>query len=137
MAKRIVIKAKVLYDGKTKYQNKTIVVEGNKIVEVSSKKMKADYEGYVTPAFIDAHSHIGMFRDGEPMGESEGNDISRQFMPTNDPLNSIYFDDRAFKDAVDFGVLYSCVVPGSGNLMGGRAKVIRHFVNNVKDAEIK
>ena len=137
MAKKIVIKAKVLYDGKTKYQNKTIVVEGNKIVEVSSKKMKADYEGYVTPAFIDAHSHIGMFRDGEPAGESEGNDITRQFMPTNDPLNSIYFDDRAFKDAVDFGVLYSCVVPGSGNLMGGRAKVIRHFVDNVKDAEIK
>ena len=137
MAKKIVIKAKVLYDGKTKYQNKTIVVEGNKIVEVSSKKMKADYEGYVTPALIDAHSHIGMFRDGEPEKESEGNDFSRQFMPNNDPLNSIYFDDRAFKDAVDFGVLYSCVVPGSGNLMGGRAKVIKHFVGNVKDAEIK
>ncbi|MDA3837549.1 MAG: amidohydrolase family protein [Candidatus Delongbacteria bacterium] len=137
MAKKIVIKANVLYDGKKKQLNKYIVVEGNKIVEVSSKKQKHDYEGYVTPAFIDAHSHIGMFRDGEPMGESEGNDISRQFMPTNDPLNSIYFDDRAFKDAVDFGVLYSCVVPGSGNLMGGRAKIIRHFVDNVKDAEIK
>jgi len=137
MAKKIVIKAKVLYDGKTKYQNKTIVVEGNKIVEVSSKKMKADYEGYVTPAFIDAHSHIGMFRDGEPAGESEGNDFSKQFMPNNDPINGIYFDDRAFKDAVDFGVLYSCVVPGSGNLMGGKAKIIRHFVDNRKDAEIK
>ena len=97
MAKKIVIKAKVLYDGKTKYQNKTIVVEGNKIVEVSSKKMKADYEGYVTPAFIDAHSHIGMFRDGEPAGESEGNDFSKQFMPNNDPVNGIYFDTEHLK----------------------------------------
>jgi imidazolonepropionase-like amidohydrolase len=52
-------------------------------------------------------------------------------------LNSIYFDDRAFKDAVDFGVLYSCVVPGSGNLIGGRAKIIRNYARNVKEAFMK
>ena len=137
MGKQIVIRAKVLYDGKGKKTEQTIIVEDGKIVEVSKKALKADFEGYVTPAFIDAHSHIGMFRDGEPMEESEGNDISDQFMPLNDPLNSIYFDDRAFKDAVDFGVLYSCVVPGSGNLIGGRAMIIKHWAENRKDALLK
>ncbi|MEN8210026.1 MAG: amidohydrolase family protein, partial [Candidatus Fermentibacteria bacterium] len=44
---------------------------------------------------------------------------------------------RAFKDAVDFGVLYSCVVPGSGNLLGGKAKVIRNYEPNRKNAVIK
>ncbi|MCK4654195.1 MAG: amidohydrolase, partial [Candidatus Cloacimonetes bacterium] len=137
MSKKIVIKANVLFDGKKSFKNRFIVVYGNKIIDVTSQKMKADYEGYVTPAFIDAHSHIGMDRDGEPWQEAETNDHINQINPMNDPLNSIYFDDRAFKDAVDFGVLYSCVVPGSGNLIGGRAKIIRNYGKNVKDAFLK
>ncbi len=40
----------------------------------------------------------------------------------------------AFKDAIDFGVLYSCVVPGSGNLMGGKAMIIRNFAKNRAEA---
>ncbi len=135
--KEIVIKAKVLYDGKTKHENKTIVIEGNKIIEVSSEKVKADYEGFVTPAFIDAHSHIGMDREGEPTQEAKVNDYTNQIRPLNDPLNSIYFDDRAFKDAVDFGVLYSCVIPGSGNLIGGRAMIIRNYAKNRDQAFVK
>lgn len=135
--KQTVIKAKVLYDGKSCYQEKYIVVEGKKIKQITDKKLKYDFEGYVTPAFIDAHSHIGMFRDGEPGKEQEGNDYLDQFLPLLDPLNGIYFDDRAFKDAVDFGCLYSCIVPGSGNLMGGKAMIIRNFVPNRKEALIK
>ena len=135
--KQIVIHATVLFDGISKTENKTIVVEGNQIVEVTEKKIKADFEGIVTPAFIDAHSHIGMDREGEPYQESEVNDHVNQINPLDDPLNSIYFDDRAFQDAVDFGIVYSCVVPGSGNLIGGRARVIRNFARNVKEALLK
>lgn len=137
-SKNIVINAKVLFDGKKRYENRAIIVENNKIVEVlKKKKRKADFEGFVTPAFIDGHSHIGLYRDGEPSNEQEGNDITNQFLPFNDPLNSVYFDDKAFKDAVDFGVLYNCIVPGSGNLVAGKAMIIRNFVENRKDALIK
>ena len=135
--KQIKIFAKVLFDGKKKLENKTIIIEGKKILEISSKKMKADFAGFVTPAFIDPHSHIGLDREGEPWQESEVNDIINQIRPLNDPLNSIYFDDRAFVDAVDFGVLYSCVVPGSGNLIGGQAKIIRNFAKNRNEAFFK
>ncbi len=132
-----VIKAKVLFDGKSKQKDQYIVVEDDKIVEITSNELNYDYEGYVTPAFIDAHSHIGMDRDGEPFQESETNDLLDQILPLNNPLNSIYFDDRAFKDTVDFGVLYSCVVPGSGNLIGGKAKIIKNFANNRDEAVLK
>ena len=135
--RQIKIFAKVLFDGKKKLENKTIIIEGKKIAEISSRKMKADFEGFVTPAFIDPHSHIGLDREGEPWQESEVNDIINQIRPLNDPLNSIYFDDRAFVDAVDFGVLYSCVVPGSGNLIGGQAKIIRNFAKNRDEAFFK
>lgn len=135
--KQTIISAEVLYDGHKKTENCSVIVEGNKIVDVVRKKIRSDYHGFVTPGFIDAHSHIGMDREGEPWTESETNDTLAQILPVNDPINSIYFDDRAFKDAVDFGILYSCVVPGSGNLLGGKAKVIRNFTQNRKNAVIK
>jgi imidazolonepropionase-like amidohydrolase len=134
---RITIAAEVLFDGRGKRENCTIAVEEGKIVDVAAGSDGADFTGYVTPAFIDAHSHIGMDREGEPWTESETNDVLGQILPVNDPLNSIYFDDRAFRDAVDFGILYSCVVPGSGNLIGGRAKIIRNFSSNRKNAVLR
>jgi len=134
--KRFFISAEVLFDGKLKQTDKTIVVEGETIVDVSDKKYKAAAAGIVTPAFIDAHSHIGMERQGEPVAETETNDSHTSFAGLNDPVNSIYFDDRAFSEAVDFGVLYSCVVPGSGNILGGKAVVIRNFVQNRTSAVI-
>lgn len=135
MAKSVIIKASALYRGGERLADRRVVVEGERIAEVSAwSGGKADYEGVVTAGFVDAHSHIGMFREGEPQAEAEGNDRTAQIMPLSDPVNSIYFDDRAFQDAVDFGVLYSCVVPGSGNLIGGKARVIRNFAKNRKDA---
>ncbi len=137
MGKKKIIKATLLYDGISKSENKFIVVENNKIIDITPKNLKADFEGIVTPAFIDAHSHIGMFRDAEPYVEQEGNDYLDQFLPLADPLNSIYFDDRSLQNAVDFGNLYSCIVPGSGNLMGGKAMVIRNFAQFRNSALIK
>lgn len=137
MAKTISIHAEVLYDGNQRLENKTLHIEKNRIIDICDPKGKADHRGIVTPAFIDGHSHIGMHREGEPSEEGETNDVLSQLLISNDPLNSIYFDDRAFSEAVDFGQLYSCVVPGSGNLIGGKAKVIRNFSPNRKDAVIK
>lgn len=127
---RTVIHAETLFDGIKKIDDVSVVIEKDKIIDVSKSSARADISGIVTPSFIDAHSHIGMAREGEPGDEEETNDITSQFLPLNDPYNSIYFDDRAFSDAVDFGVLYSCVIPGSGNLLGGKAVVIRNFAQN-------
>lgn len=130
----MIIGADLLYDGKGKATQMTIVVEEGKIVEVSNKKYKSDIKGIVTPAFIDPHSHIGMERQGEPAAESEVDDTYKTISPMQNPVDSIYFDDRAFVEAVDFGVLYSCVVPGSGNLIGGRAVTIKNFAANRRGA---
>ncbi|MBN1151385.1 amidohydrolase family protein [candidate division WOR-3 bacterium] len=135
--KNIVIHAETLFDGEEKIKGVAIVIEGGLITDLSKSSAKADFSGVVTPSLIDAHSHIGMAREGEPADEEETNDILSQFLPLNDPLNSIYFDDRAFTDAVDFGVLYSCVIPGSGNLLGGKAAVIKNYSSNRKNALLK
>jgi imidazolonepropionase-like amidohydrolase len=123
--------AEVLYDGRKKLTNQIISMEGDEIIDVSPGKPEdADLSGFVTPAFIDAHSHIAMIRQGEPSGEADINDTIGQITPLQDPLNSVYFDDRGLEEAVDFGVLYSCIVPGSGNLLGGKAIIIRNYAKN-------
>ena len=131
---RLIIRADQLYDGRSLKPDRTVVVEGPHITEVTDTPCSFDLQGIVTPAFIDPHSHIGMERQGEPLPETETDEHTTPFAPLNNPLDSIYFDDRAFADAVDFGVLYSCVVPGSGNIIGGRAVIIRNFAANRADA---
>jgi imidazolonepropionase-like amidohydrolase len=127
--------AKKLYDGRGLQENVLVEISGDRISDVrSGTEADADISGIVTPAFIDAHSHIGMIRQGEPEAENDVNDQIDQITPLNDPLNAIYWDDRGLEEAVDFGVLYACVVPGSGNLLGGRARVIRHFAANREEA---
>ncbi len=133
----MIVKAIKLYDGYTLSKDKYIEIEDNKIVNISEEKRDYDFEGIITPAFIDAHSHIGMYREGEPSSEGEGNDKIDQIQPINEPLNSVYMDDVAFESCVDFGVLYSCIVPGSGNLIGGKATIIRNFAKDTQSAFFK
>ena len=90
----------------------------------------------VTPAFIDAHSHIGMVRAGEPQDEEESNDRQDPVMVLADALDSLQMDDMALRDAIEMGVLYSCIVPGSGNIIGGLSAVIRHYAGNSSQALI-
>ncbi len=93
--------------------------------------------GVATPAFIDAHCHIGMVRSGEPMAEEESNDVMDSVLPLADAIHSVYMDDKAFRESIEWGVLYSCVLPGSGNIVGGRAAVIRNYAHDIEDAFIK
>jgi imidazolonepropionase-like amidohydrolase len=117
------IKSQTLFDGR--YENKDVLIgfEGEKIVYVGKKKpAKGEIiaEGTVTPAFVDAHSHIGMIRAGEPDREEEANEQMNTIYPLVNALHSIYMDDPAFGESVESGVLYSTILPGSGNVMGGR-----------------
>jgi imidazolonepropionase-like amidohydrolase len=132
----LVIRADQLYDGRSLQTDKTVVVAGRHIVDVTERPCPGDIRGIVTPAFIDPHSHIGMERQGEPVSETETDEHRTPFAPLHNPVDSIYFDDRAFADAVDFGVLYSCVVPGSGNIIGGKAVIIKNFATNRADAVV-
>jgi len=134
---RFVIRASVLFDGQGASEDQTVVLEGDRIAEVGRSSAAADIEVIVTPGFIDGHSHIGMARSGEPAAEEETNETCEHILPLADPLNSVYFDDPAFTEAVDFGVLYSCLVPGSGNVLGGKAVIIRNFASGRGDALVK
>ncbi len=132
------VHGKVIYTGKKIVENAYLIFDGRKILGVSKVK-KGKLLGrfpVIIPALIDAHSHIGMVRSGEPGLEAEANEQMDSLMTLPDALDSVQMDDAALRQAIEQGVLYSCVLPGSGNIMGGLSAFIRNYAKNTSDALI-
>lgn len=132
------VRASLLYDGQSLLRDVYVTFDG-KIRSVSKQKPEAEVvaEGVVTPAFIDGHSHIGMARYGEPSREDEANEQMDALLPLVNALHSVYMDDAGFRESVENGVLYSTVLPGSGNIVGGRGVLIRNWAPNVREAYVQ
>lgn len=129
---------KSIYTGNSVLNNAYLLFDENGISDISKNK-KGRLTGkfpVLTPAFIDPHSHIGMVRAGEPQDEAEANDKMDSILVLSDALDSVQMDDPAFRDAIEMGILYSCVVPGSANIIGGHSAVIRHYAKNSTEALI-
>ncbi|MEW6426932.1 MAG: amidohydrolase family protein [Thermodesulfobacteriota bacterium] len=130
--------AKKLYTGR-EVQTDVYLAFAGKSIKAVGKKAVGEVTGeyaVVTPAFIDPHSHIGLIRAGEPAGEEEANEKMESIVALADPLDSLQMDDPSLRDAVEHGVLYSCILPGSGNIIGGQSAVIRHHAGDSSAALI-
>jgi len=129
---------KKIYTGKAVIENAYLIFNQQHIVALA-KAPQGERLGefpVITPAFIDAHSHIGMARAGEPAAEAEVNEHLDSILSLSDALDTVQMDDAAFQEAVEMGVLYSCILPGSGNIIGGRSAVIRNYAKNSTEALI-
>lgn len=117
-----------------------VIMEDDRITDVTSNKPDCDIIGeyeVLTPGFIDAHSHIGTVRAGEPSDDEDTNENMDSLLFELDVLDSILMEDISFKESIESGVLYSCVLPGSANVIGGRSVLIRNYAENTQDAFIK
>ena len=135
------VKAKKVYVGNGEVLNDVYISFDTSILYIGKEKPKegedlGEYE-VITPAFIDAHSHIGMDRAGEPWYEEEANEEMDSVLPYLSAEESVYMDDKAFKESVDWGVLYSVFLPGSGNIIGGKATLLKNWESHVDKAFIK
>ena len=131
------VKCARLFDGISEIKDCYVGFEGEEIKYVgnggrpkidenatNSSEIIAEGDSYtVTPGYIDAHSHIGLVRSGEPDREEEANERFNPIYPLVNALHSIYMDDSSFTESVESGVLYSTVLPGSGNIIGGKAVI--------------
>lgn len=122
------IRARLIYTGNGIVEDAAVRWEGASITAVGDAEgeVLGEYP-VITPALIDAHAHIGLIRAGEPGDEAEANDHMDPVLAHADVLDSIQMDDAGFQDSIECGVLYSCVLPGSGNIIGGESAVIRNY----------
>ncbi len=77
-----------------------------------------------------------MARSGEPDREEEANEQMKTVYPLINSLHSIYMDDPSFGESGENGIIYSTVLPGSGNIIGGKAVLVRNFSKDIGDAYV-
>lgn len=105
------------------------IPEDTEVVDASGK--------VITPGFIDAHTHVGI---GEMAVGREGADINESSDPITPQVRAIdatYPGDLAFADAVGAGVTAVNVMPGSGNVIGGLAVLLKTHGTRIDDMVIK
>lgn len=81
-----------------------------------------DFNGKVIiPGLIDAHSHVGMWGDGEGRSAYDGNEIVSPITGEVRALDAVNPRQISFTGAREGGITTIQVVPGSGNPIGGLA----------------
>ena len=80
---------------------------------------------YVTPGIIDVHSHIGVYPAPEVDANSDGNELTNPVTANVWAEHSVWPQDPQIPRALAGGLTTMQVLPGSGNLIGGRNVVVK------------
>ena len=92
---------------------------------------------YVTPGFIDPHSHIGLWADGERDETGDGNEMTDPVTPQMRALDAVNPVDPCFAEACRAGVTTVATGPGSANVLGGQFLAMKTFGGSLKAMLVK
>ncbi len=85
---------------------------------------------WVTPGLIDVHSHLGVYASPNVNANSDGNEMTNPATPNVWAEHSVWPQDPGFSRALAGGVTSLQVLPGSGNLIGGRGVTLKNVYSN-------
>ena len=113
----------------------TVLIAGGKVVAIGGADLAipAEYQRidaagrFVTPGIIDVHSHLGDYPSPAVEAHSDGNEMTDPTTPNVWAEHSVWPQDPGFSRALaNGGITALQVLPGSGNLMGGRGVVLKN-----------
>src|SRR5689334_7913889 len=80
---------------------------------------------FVTPGIIDMHSHMGVYPIPSSVAHDDGNEATDPVTPQAQTVDAFWPQDPSIERAVAGGVTAIQVLPGSANLIGGRAVTLK------------
>ncbi|MEJ2442574.1 MAG: amidohydrolase [Exilibacterium sp.] len=117
----------------TRLDGATVVVIAGKIqqignqVEIPEGTTVIDGKGkWVTPGLIDVHSHMGVYAAPATYNNEDGNEMTSPVTAQVWAEHSVWPQDPQFEKALAGGVTTLQVLPGSGNLIGGRGVTLKN-----------
>jgi imidazolonepropionase-like amidohydrolase len=81
---------------------------------------------WVTPGLIDVHSHLGVYPSPSINAHNDGNEMIDPVTPNVWAEHAVWPQDPGFQTALEGGVTTMQILPGSGNLIGGRGVTIKN-----------
>ena len=125
-------------------ENGSILIKEGKIIEVGKDIIAPldaeviDVEGrMVTPGFIDAHCHLGLWEEGIGFEGSDGNEAVDPVTPHLRAIDGINPMDISFQEAYEGGVTTAVTGPGSANVIGGSFVAVKTYGNRIDNMIIK
>jgi imidazolonepropionase-like amidohydrolase len=125
-----------VYDGRGgRIDNGTVLFENGKVVALGDANLaipsgydRVDGRGkFVTPGVIDIHSHLGVYPSPSVDALSDGNEMTSPTTPDVWAEHSVWPQDPGFNRAlINGGVTSLQILPGSGNLIGGRSVTLKN-----------
>lgn len=120
--------------------NASILIEKGKIkavgqnIEAPAGAVVVDASGkWVTPGIIDVHSHLGAW--GNPGGALlyDGNEMVRPVTADVWVEHSLWMQEPGYARALEGGVTTLQILPGSGNLIGGRGVTLKNVYSTTRE----
>ena len=93
--------------------------------------------GHVTPGYIDAHCHLGVFGDSLGFEGEDGNEATDPITPHLSALDALNPMDRCFEEARCAGVTTVITGPGSANPIGGQLVCVKTWGDVADDMVVQ
>lgn len=109
----------VVMDGKIQAVGQGLQVpDGAVVIEGKGK--------WLTPGLIDVHSHMGVYPAPGTANHEDGNEMTAPVTAQVWAEHSVWPEDPQFEKALAGGVTTVQILPGSGNLIGGRGITLKN-----------
>ncbi|NQZ10819.1 MAG: amidohydrolase [Algicola sp.] len=112
----------LLENGKVKAVGKNLSANG--AVEINAQGK------WITPGLIDVHSHLGVYPKPSVESHQDGNEMTTPITARVWAEHGVWPQDPGMHTARAGGITTLQILPGSGNLIGGRSVVLRNVPSN-------
>ena len=130
----LIKKANILDGLGNNLENTDILIENGKIKDIGiSLQNNNNYieidasDTWITPGLIDVHSHMGVYAAPGTSNHSDGNEMTSPVTAEVWAEHSVWPGDPQFEKALAGGVTTLLILPGSGNLIGGRGVTLKNI----------